>query len=81
MKLKELVEKVREYERELAYGSETTLWGDFWAEYRGKIGDDETLETSDLEIPQEEADMWLAAYTKMAEYENEGVSYDIEDLF
>lgn len=81
MKLRDLTARVREYERELAYGSETGLWGAFVGEYRDKIEDDVDLETTDIDIPDEDGDIWLEAYLKMEELEDKGEDYSIEDLF
>lgn len=81
MKLRDLTELIRDYERKLAYGSETTLWGAFWGEYRDKIEDDMDLDTTDIDIPDNDAEVWLSAYEKMKEFEAEAVDYDLDDLF
>jgi len=81
MKLRDLTELIRGYERNLAYGSETTLWGVYWAEYRDKIEDDTDYDTPDVEIDDVDADVWLAAYARMAEFEAEGDDYNLDDLF
>ena len=81
MKLRDLTEQIRVYEREMAPGSETGLWGTFWGEYREKIEDDEDLDTTDIVIPDEDGEIWLMAYQKLAEFEEAGENYSIEDLF
>ena len=81
MKLRDLTEQIRVYEREMAYGSETGLWGAFWGEYRDKIEDDADMDTTDIDIPDEDGENWLAAYEKMVEIEASGEDYSIEDLF
>lgn len=81
MKLRDLTELIKEYERNLAYGSETILWGAYWAEYRDKIEDDADFDTTDIEINDTDVDVWLAAYAKMEEFEAEGDNYELDDLF
>ena len=81
MKLRDLVEQIRIYEDSMAYGSETSLWGAFVSEYRDKIEDYLDLDTTDVDIPDEDGDVWLAAYKQMEELEENGEDYNIEDLF
>lgn len=81
MKLRDLTEKINEFERELAYGSETVIWGPYFAEYSDKIEDDEDLETTKLDIPDADAEIWLTAYAKMQEFEESGVDYTLDSLF
>lgn len=69
MKLKDLTAEVRGYERSLAPGSETALWDEFWNAYRPRLQGWETLDDSDLEIPEEEADEWLSAYEELEKEE------------
>lgn len=81
MKLRDLTEQIRVYEREMAYGSETTLWGAFWGEYRDKIEDDADMDTTDVDIPDEDGEIWLAAYAKMEEFEESEEDYNLDNLF
>lgn len=81
MKLRDLTKTIRDYERDLAYGSETALWGEFWTEYRDKVEDDADLDTTDIDITDDEAEIWEAAYAKMVGYEKSGVDYNLDDLF
>ena len=81
MKLRDLTEEIREYESEIAYGSETGLWGMFWNEYRDKIEDNVDMDTTDIDIPDADGEVWLAAYAKMRELEKTGEDYELDDLW
>jgi hypothetical protein len=81
MKLRDLTEQIRVYEREMAYGSKTILWGAYWGEYRDKIEDDADMDTTDIDIPDEDGEIWLAVYAGMKKLEELGEGYSIEDLF
>jgi len=80
--LKNLAELVKERERELAYGSETSILGGFVRDYDyvSTILDGET----DLDIYRDETAAYTAyetAYRKMAAYESQGVEYNNDDLW
>lgn len=81
MKLRELTKQIKEYEGKLAYGSETSLWGAYWAEYRDKIEDGADLGTTDIDIPDADGEVWLEAYLKMERAKDASEDYSIEDLF
>ena len=73
MKLKELTDKVKEFEGLQAPGSETALWGDYIEAMSGKYGiyvysakDVEALESTD--VSADDAKWWLAAYQYQGEY-------------
>jgi hypothetical protein len=68
MTYRELREQIRDYEGELAYGSETTLWGEFYrnpAVYREEGADDENDE-----VDEQEAIWWLTAYASLERYQD-----------
>lgn len=69
MTLAELTAQIKSnYESELAYGSETAIWGDYCEDARQQTGalpygDD----AADVDAPQDFADYWLATYKYYAE--------------
>lgn len=71
MTLAELTEEIRDYERDLAPGSETALWGEYCDRMRQITGlmpwDDDA---ADRVIPWGESRRWLKAYEYMAREPN-----------
>ena len=66
MKLNELTEKMREYNRAAAPGSECTEWGDYWADCYDRLGvspSDDTAET--ITVPADMADYWIEIIKKI----------------
>jgi len=63
MKLSELTSIIREEERYLAPGSETSLWADFCEDIRKITGYLPYEDTNkDPEIPKEVCDYWIDQY-------------------
>lgn len=66
MKLSELTDRIREYEGDIAPGSETLLLGEYNEAMRKATGALPTqlgrLDTPDPEVPEDEAQWWLRAY-------------------
>lgn len=80
MKLKTLTDEIRQIESSIAYGSESSLWGDYCEAIRQETGvlpysdHDETIEVSDYVVA-----WWKAAYALFAE---RGDQYDdVQELY
>ncbi len=82
IKISELVEFVKDQESELAYGSETCLWGEFYGEYRDFcMMSKSELEECEETVASETFDLWQDAYVKYRDLENAGVDFNVSDCF
>jgi hypothetical protein len=72
MKLSKLTDEIKAREKELAYGSETMLWGDYCERMHKLTGIhpynvDAVTDAGDPEIDEDEAQWWMDAYTMYAD--------------
>jgi len=67
MTLRELTEIIREYERRIAPGSETELWGHYCEDIRNRYGVPPYHDgTDDVEVPEELVKYWIDRYDRYA---------------
>lgn len=63
MRLDILTDRIRDYERTLAPGSETALWGEYVEQMRDQVGVSPLRDLDDYpDVPEDEAAWWIGAY-------------------